>query len=111
VPIPEALVAMADLFTPNEHERKGLSDAGDVIVTLGAKGCLLQSTGEVLPAVAQENVVDTTGAGDTFNGVLAACLSRGEDRYTAVKTAMAAAGLSVTRKYAATAIPYAHELK
>ncbi|MBR4862929.1 MAG: ribokinase [Oscillospiraceae bacterium] len=111
VPIPEDLIRMTDLFTPNEHEREGLSSARDVIVTLGAKGCLLQLEGETLPAVKQENVVDTTGAGDTFNGVLAACLSRGDSRISAVKTAMAAAGLSVTRKYAATAIPYASEVK
>ena len=111
VPLPEELIAKTDLFTPNEHEREGLEKAEDVIVTLGAKGCLLQSTGELLPAIPQKMVVDTTGAGDTFNGVLAACLSKGINRISAVKTAMAAAGLSVTRKYAATAIPYISEVQ
>ena len=111
VPLPERMISMTDLFTPNEYEREGLEQAKNMIVTLGAKGCLLRSTGEILPAIRQEKVVDTTGAGDTFNGVLAACLSAGESQISAVKTAMAAAGLSVTRKYAATAIPFAWELK
>ena len=111
VPLPERMISMTDLFTPNEHEREGLEQAENMIVTLGAKGCLLRSTGEILPAIRQEKVVDTTGAGDTFNGVLAACLAAGESQMSAVKTAMAAAGLSVTRKYAATAIPFAWELK
>ena len=66
--------------------------------------------GECIPAVHQENVVDTTGAGDTFNGVLAAQLSASVPMMDAVRTAVAAAGLSVTRPYAATAIPYANEL-
>lgn len=110
VDLPHKLIGMTDLFTPNEHETAGIEDAKDVIVTLGAQGCCLKATGEVIPAVRQQNVLDTTGAGDTFNGVLAAWLAKGESRRRSVLVAMAAAGLSVTRQYAATAIPYLREL-
>ena len=50
-------------------------------------------------------VVDTTGAGDTFNGVLAAELARGTNVNTAVKSANLASSISVTGKYAVSAIP------
>lgn len=110
VPLCKQLVETIDLFTPNEHEQAGLEERTNVVVTLGEKGCLIKKTGEQIPAVKQENVVDTTGAGDTFNGVLAAKLSAGLSLAEAIPVAMAAAGLSVTRPYAATAIPYENEL-
>ena len=110
VPLCSALADNIDLFTPNEHEQLGLEDRTNVVVTLGEKGCLIKETGRQIPAVKQENVVDTTGAGDTFNGVLAAKLSSGLGLDEAIPVAMAAAGLSVTRPYAATAIPYEKEL-
>lgn len=110
VTIPEKLISMTDLFTPNEHETEGLHNAKNVIVTLGGEGCLVRTTGQKIPAVKQSCVVDTTGAGDTFNGVLAACFAGGETLERALPLAMAAAGLSVTRRYAATAIPYRREL-
>ncbi len=110
VKLPEALIEQTDLFTPNEHETEGLHNAKNVVVTLGGEGCLVRATGQKIPAVKQPSVVDTTGAGDTFNGVLAACLAGGEDLASALPTAMAAAGLSVTRRYAATGIPYRREL-
>lgn len=110
VMLAEDVLNGVDLFTPNEHELAGLENRDNVVVTLGAKGCLLKQTGQIVPAVKQDAVVDTTGAGDTFNGVLAASLAAGKDLRGAVKLATAAAGLSVTRPYAATAIPYASEL-
>ena len=106
----DEILGGVELFTPNEHELAGLEACRNVVVTLGAKGCLLKQTGEIVPAQKQEKVVDTTGAGDTFNGVLAARLAAGEKLRAAVEIATAAAGLSVTRPYAATAIPYASEL-
>lgn len=107
--LPESVLQRVALFTPNEHEAEALEGADNVIVTLGAKGCRM-GNGEVLPALKLDNVVDTTGAGDTFNGVLAARRSDGCSVRKAVISAIAASGKSVTRKYAATAIPYAFEV-
>jgi ribokinase len=82
-----------------------------VIVTLGAEGVWLV-TGEDavhLPAPAV-TVVDTTGAGDCFCGVLAAGLAQGLDLEAAIARAVAAASLSVTRSGAAPAMPRTSEL-
>jgi len=82
-----------------------------VIVTLGAEGVWLV-TGEDavhLPAPAV-TVVDTTGAGDCFCGVLAAGLAQGLDLEAAIARAVAAASLSVTRSGAAPAMPRAQDL-
>lgn len=94
-----------DLFTPNEHETEGLEDFENVIVTLGDKGCMIKSSGEIIPPYKTERVVDTTGAGDTFNGVLAACLSEGEDIKAACKKANLAASIKVGKKYILNSIP------
>jgi ribokinase len=93
-----------DLFTPNEHETAGL-DGKNLITTLGARGCHIGETDTHIPAVSVGEVVDTTGAGDTFNGVLAAELARGTNINTAVKSANLASSISVTGKYAVSAIP------
>lgn len=111
VPLDPYIIENADLFTPNEHETEGLEQARDLIVTLGSKGCYIKSLDNTYPALDIKNVVDTTGAGDTFNGVLAARLAEGESMKMAVMTAICASGMSVMRKYAATAIPYDYELK
>lgn len=69
-----------------------------VIVTLGSDGCAVRlPDGAVtaIPAPASVNVVDSTGAGDTFNGVLATRLAAGDEILLAVKTAVVAASLSV----------------
>jgi ribokinase len=55
-------------------------------------------------------VRDTTGAGDTFNGVLAARLAGGDDLATAVPYAVAAASLSVTQVGARGGMPTAAEI-
>ena len=99
-----------DLFTPNEHETEGLEDFENVIITLGDKGCMIKSTGEIIPAYKAERVVDTTGAGDTFNGVLAACLSQGEDIKAACKKANFAASIKVSKKYILNSIPTRQEI-
>ena len=105
IPLDPYLVEHADLFTPNEHETQGLECAKDLIVTLGSKGCYVRSLDNTYPSLNIKEVVDTTGAGDTFNGVLAARLADGKPLERAVITAVCASGVSVTRKYAATAIP------
>lgn len=105
-----AVADYVDLFTPNEHEHIGLENRENAIVTLGSKGCLWKAAGQVFPSLKLREVVDTTGAGDTFNGVLAACVAAGEDMQTAIPSAIAASGVSVTRQYAATAIPTQEEV-
>lgn len=100
-----------DLFTPNEHETKGLQDYQNVIVTMGDKGCLIRKTGETIQAEKINNVVDTTGAGDTFNGVLAVCLAEGKDQESACKMANVASAIKVSRKYILESIPTREEIE
>jgi ribokinase len=101
------------LLTPNASEAAALSGADDpseaarvlsdrtgaaVLITLGADGALLLEPGGSpvrLPATAVE-VVDTTGAGDTVNGALAAELAEGRSLADAARFALRAAALSTT---------------
>ena len=99
-----------DLFTPNEHEAQGLEGCKNVVMTLGSKGCRIQSTGEVIPAVEIGPVLDTTGAGDTFSGVLAACVADGDALEDACRTANIAAAIKVGRKYILNSIPTKEEI-
>ena len=110
-PISPELLENVDLLTPNEHEAAGLEHLDNLLVTLGDKGCWLKASGQTLPAVSFGNVVDTTGAGDTFNGALAVKLAQDADLQTAARFAAVAAGISVTRPYAATSIPTWVEMK
>ena len=105
-PIPEALKRRVFLWTPNEFEEVALGDVpGEVVTTLGAKGCRIRSTGEVIPAPLAE-AVDSTGAGDTFNGVLAVRLAEGASLRDACISANAAAAQSVTVRHVLPSIPY-----
>ena len=104
-PLPHALVKRLWLATPNEFEDEGLDDVPEAVITLGAEGCRIRSTGRRLPAPSFGPAVDTTGAGATFNGVLAACLSRGRTLEEAAAEANSAAARSVTRPYVLPAIP------
>ena len=97
--LPDDLVALGDPVVVNEHEA-GLLDAKgarprSLLVTLGAEGA--DWDGLRLPAVGvpEAEVVDTTGAGDAFCGVLAASLARGEERETALRAALQAGADSV----------------
>lgn len=101
------------VLTPNASEAaelSGCSEPGDaaralvertgaaVLITLGAEGALMLSPGgspEVLPAL-KVDVVDTTGAGDTVNGALAAELAAGRELRAAAEFALRAAALSTT---------------
>jgi ribokinase len=89
----------------------GRRTGSPVLVTLGAQGALLVDGGRAhrLPAV-PTTVRDTTGAGDTFNGVLAARLAAGDDLLAAATTANAAAARSVSRVGARAGMPTAAEL-
>lgn len=107
--LPTALSSRVSIFTPNEFEMAGLENVpGEVVETLGAKGCRICSTGEVIPAVPCGEAVDSTGAGDTFNGVLAVRLAEGQSLAEACAEANAAAAQSVTVRYVLPSIPYRH---
>ena len=106
-PLPETLRRRISIFTPNEFETEGIDADAETVVTLGAAGCLIRRTGLRLPAPNFGPAIDTTGAGDTFSGVLAACLARGLPLEEAAAEANAAAARSVTVRYVFPAIPKA----
>lgn len=125
--LPPELLALVDVLIVNEGEAAtilrdlGLVDAGGnvddqvralaervpaVVVTRGAAGLVLGRGDQVLAVSAhQVDVVDTTGAGDTFCGALAAEIARGSTLEEASRYASAAAALSVGRRGAVTSIP------
>ena len=72
---------------------------------------MIKNTDEIIPAVKVKTVVDTTGAGDTFNGVLAACIAENEDIETACKKANIAAAIKVGKKYILDSIPTREEIE
>lgn len=83
-----------------------------ILLTLGADGCILFADGETLRQAAFETtVVDTTAAGDTFTGYFAAAMTRGEAYRDALKTASAAAAIAVSRRGAAPSIPALAEVR
>lgn len=100
-----------DLFTPNEHETLGIEERENLLVTLGKRGCLIKSTDTLIPAVNSGKTIDTTGAGDTFNGTLAAMLAEGCDVAHAAKIANRVASVGVTRKFAVSSIPSNDEIQ
>lgn len=87
--------------------------AKKAVITMGSKGALLIDGEKAsrIPAVFCGKAVDTTGAGDTFNGTMTAALALGKSLEEAAKLAALAAGISVTRPGAAGSIPTADELK
>lgn len=126
-PLPEAFYTCCDIITPNETDAqalvgfpitdRGAAEAaaerllnrgvGAAIVTLGPQGCYFaDSRGEkgFVPAFAVE-ALDSVGAGDAFNGVLATALAEGADMGSAIRTASAAGALSVTRSGAQDSMP------
>ena len=119
--LPKAIVEAVTIFTPNEFEEKLLASSfqllgddglranssklkAEVVTTLGAKGCRIGSTGEVVPAPAVK-AVDSTGAGDTFNAVLAVRLAEGEELREACVAANEAAAQSVAVRFVLPSIP------
>jgi ribokinase len=123
-PLTDDVLTLCDYITPNETETTELTGlpvetldeakiaaaalrdkgVGTPIITLGARGAYLDGHG-LIPAVSAGPVVETTGAGDAFNGGFAAALSRGADPVEAVKFGCATAGISVTRAGAAASMP------
>ena len=86
---------------------------GTAIITLGEAGVLVHGPdiSVHVPAVTCGDVVDTTGAGDAFNGGFAAALAAGRDREAAARFGVATAGLSVTGHGTAASMPTAPEIE
>ena len=104
--LPSAIAGRIFLFTPNEFEESALGEVGgEVVTTLGAKGCRIRSTGEIVPAPPVK-AIDSTGAGDTFNGVLAVRLAEGASLRDACIAANAAAAQSVAVRYVLPSVPH-----
>ena len=83
-----------------------------VVATLGARGCCALNQGELIVQPGFDvSPVDSTGAGDTFCGVLGAALSQGEDLAQALRRACAAAALACTRMGAQSSIPERAEVE
>lgn len=118
-PLDAALLALVDVLIVNQGELASIANhrgtiaqslarvhVPTVVVTLGAQGCcarvgaefLLQPSFPVTP-------VDSTGAGDTFCGVLVAALSEGNGMAAALRRAAAAAALACTQSGAQSSIP------
>ena len=106
------LEALADKAGDPEELARGLRDARAVVVTLGADGALVVE-GDRATTVAAPSVraVDTTGAGDAFCGALAQALAGGAALADAVRWAVAAAAVSVTREGAQGGMPTREQMK
>ena len=127
-----SLIALSDYFIPNETEAallagmpvenveqakaaaKELQRRGvrNVILTLGAQGALIKNhtLTQHVPAINAGPVVETTGAGDAFNGGLATALAEGRNLIESTKFACAVAGISVTRPGTAPSMPHRSEI-
>ncbi len=97
--------------TPNEQEMQAIdiNRFKNCITTLGKRGCSINGTDAVCGI--QVKAVDTTGAGDTFNGTLAVCIAEGMSLKDASRWAVAASGISVSKKYVLNSIPYRKEVE
>ena len=118
--LPDSLLALCDVLTPNEHEvallggvdRLRALGATAVIVTRGSQGADLHTAdGLVHVDPLPVSPVDTTGAGDCFSGSLCARLAAGDDLGTAMRFASAAAALSTTVAGAVPSMPYASDVR
>lgn len=116
------LLGRIDLLVLNEVEAEQLAEAtgkpagaldiADVVITLGAKGCKwVSNAGEKCFDAYPAEVVDTTGAGDTFTGYLVAGLDRGMDMEAAIDLALKAASMMVARRGTADVIPDLKEIQ
>lgn len=109
--IPDSMADKIFLVTPNEQEKQAIDVKRfkNCITTLGSRGCMINEE-TIIPAI-KTKAVDTTGAGDTFNGVLAVCIAEGMDLESACKYAVAASGISVTGKYVLNSIPTRYDIE
>ncbi|MFN0183130.1 MAG: ribokinase [Aquabacterium sp.] len=131
MPLPDALLALCDVLTPNRGELLALAGApassgdidaaaralqargaGTVVATLGPDGCTAWPAGGTAVSLQGHRVavVDTIGAGDCFSGTLAAALARGLGWPQALRRANAAAALSTTGTGALGGMPSAGQV-
>jgi ribokinase len=132
-PFPDEVYSLCDYIAPNEVEAAAIvgfeivndedarraadillsKGAKNVLMTLGARGVLFHSDSRSvrIPAKAYGKVIDTTGAGDAFLGGFASALSRGMDPLEAVKFGCVTAGIAVTRRGTAQAMPLKEEIE
>jgi ribokinase len=84
----------------------------NIILKRGAEGAVLATQGEISDSVAAfpVKVVDTTAAGDAFNGAFAVGLMRGNTVAASARFAAAAAAISVTRRGAQSSLPTESEV-
>jgi len=130
--LPPEIYPLCDVVTPNESEAHGITGikvtdlasaeeaaralinlgVGTAIITLGENGCLLVDSDGVhhQSVISAGPVVETTGAGDAFNGGLAVALSEGVAMREAVRFGCATAGISVTRPGTAPSMPSRAEI-
>lgn len=131
-PLSDGILKHIWLLTPNQTEAHSLTgiavndeedarkaaDAllskgvGNVIITMGNKGSLVCTPGETTFVSAHKvKAVDTTGAGDVYNGALVAALAEGKSLVSAARIATAASAVAVTRMGAQTSAPHRNELE
>ena len=132
MPVPDDLLKNIDIVTPNETEAQALTgvtvtceeearkaarvflDKGvrNVVITMGALGVYVNdgTRGEMLTRL-EVDAIDTTGAGDAFNGGFVTALSEGRDLFEAARWGNATGALSVTRLGTAPAMPYRKEIE
>ena len=129
-PLPDEIFGLCDYITPNETEAEALTGlpvrteaeaehaaealarkgVKNPIITLGAQGAYLYQHG-LVPAFDAGPVIETTGAGDAFNGALATALAEGQPANLAVRFGCATAALAVTRTGTASAMPTRSEVE
>jgi len=130
VQLPASLLKKVDILTPNEKEADLLAagytsaHVGDVagflyqqsgvrnlVITMGAKGSVICGSSNAFVPGFPIQAIDTTGAGDAFNGGLAVGLARGDDLITAVRYANAVGALSTTQSGAQSSLPSASQVE
>ncbi len=113
------IIESSNVLIKNEEDCKKAGsfflDKGikNIIITLGENGCYFKNNKEefIVPASnLKKPVVDTTGAGDAFNGALSVAISQNKNYKEAIEFANLVAGVSVTREGAANSMPYKEEL-
>lgn len=130
-PLPSRLLALVSILTPNETEAEQLTgvavtnDASarlaaakllakgvqTIIITLGSRGAFVATRDrQTLVPGFKVKAVDTTAAGDVFNGALAVALAEDQPLIEAVRFANAAAAISVTRLGAQPSAPRRREI-
>lgn len=123
VKLPLDILKKCYLLTPNEQEARTLfgfeitketilnAPIDNLVVTLGDKGCILKEGTNVYEIPAHKvKALNTTGAGDVFNGTLCSALAKGKTLLEACKIANLASSLSVQREFVIDSIPYAKEV-